>query len=466
MGAENNWTLPPITTSFIDCIFADEKPPEQNLIDHLSNTILPFGDSQLESAQISGGKSLSSFAKNRSKERIELILKYEGSRNYSPGDSVGIIPQNRPEEVDELLRLLDLESKADALVRLRLIDGSKKKLPPYLPLDTTPRYLLTNVIDIRGILKKAFLRSLAEFTSDTADRNFILGLCSKEGSTKYNEIVLRQQFLLCDFLRQRPSCKPPLHLLLEHLPRLLPRAYTIASSPKRYPNQIRIVFTVVTTTSGKPGICTSWLKEKYESFADLSTQVANLKLSSDEKINDPICDQVLLYFRKPNDFRCPDPGIPSILIGPGSGIAPFVGFLEHLACEGGCQKSEKNIDRCLYFGCRYPNEDQIYKDDMEGFMSRGVLTKNRVCFSRDPEKSNNCKYVQDLLYEDRDEIYELMKNRNCKIFVCGDASHMAKDVDATILTILREKSGITNEEAVLELKELEKSKRYMKDVWR
>jgi len=150
---------------------------------------------------------------------------------------------------------------------------------------------------------------------------------------------------------------------------------------------------------------------------------------------------------------------PVIMIGPGTGFAPFRGFIQDRAHH---KEQGKEIGpMVLYFGCRRSDQDYIYCKDLENYLKDGVLSELHVAFSRE---SDSKVYVQNKLWENRQSTWNLVE-QGAHIYVCGDARNMARDVQAMFIKIAMELGGKTEEEATKFIKELERQKRYQADVW-
>ena len=158
-------------------------------------------------------------------------------------------------------------------------------------------------------------------------------------------------------------------------------------------------------------------------------------------------------------FRLPeDASIPLIMIGPGTGLAPFRGFLQERAA---LKTQEKAVGKSLlYFGCRCPDQDFIYEDELQAFVEQGV-TELSVAFSRLDGKKT---YVQDKIKQDQDKVWQLIE-QGAIIYICGDASKMAPDVHKVFATIYQDKTGKSEQEANQWLDELMAANRYLVDVW-
>merc|ERR1712165_237380 len=207
-------------------------------------------------------------------------------------------------------------------------------------------------------------------------------------------------------LSDLPSCKPPVDHVLELLPRLQPRFYSIASSGKVSPTSIAICGVVVEykIPDGRSnyGVATTWLREK-------------LPVGEGEE---RICPKVPAYVRR-SQFRLPNRAqTPVIMIGPGTGLAPFRGFIQERAWQ---KENGKTVGEThLYFGCRNKDIDYIYRDELEKYEADGVL-KLHTAFSRDQGQK---VYVTHRLRENAAEFWRLIGEENAHFYICGDAKMM------------------------------------------
>ncbi|KAH7695092.1 FAD binding domain containing protein [Aphelenchoides avenae] len=147
------------------------------------------------------------------------------------------------------------------------------------------------------------------------------------------------------------------------------------------------------------------------------------------------------------------------MIGPGTGLAPFRGFLQERLWHK--QQGKEMADMLLFFGCRHPEHDYIYKDELEQYTHEGPLTLNHVAFSR---TQNEKVYVQHKVWDERERLWSLIQ-AGANIYVCGDARNMARDVHNTFLRIFTDVGAKTEEEANKLMKDLERQRRYQADVW-
>jgi methionine synthase reductase len=398
---------------------------------HQNNMKLPFSTQPIQSARVLRNLSLSS--PDAVKTYMELDLEPESWFDYLPGDSVGLVCKNSKIEVLELSKKLGFGSKLDSTCTISVMNETKKaraKIPEFVSPVVGLSLLLESSLDIRSVPKKLFLRSLAEHTSSPEQKRRIHELSSKQGSEEYMKLVVEPKLGLVDFLQTFSSCQPPLSLLIENLPRLLPRYYSFSSSPSREVNKISFVYTVV--DSPRPGLATSWMKTLTPG------------------------DSVQIYPRSSSGFHPPDtPDQPYIMVCAGSGLGPFLGFLEQRRAL-----NATNSKVWLFFGCRSKDKDFLHRDKLEGYKQDGILSNLTVAFSRD-DTQDGIKYVQDAVEKSGAEVSKLLLEQDAFVYVCGDAKDMGKSVYSAFSRIL-DTSGV---DGVQYLAKMTSEKRYKQDLW-
>lgn len=224
-----------------------------------------------------------------------------------------------------------------------------------------------------------------------------MGSSSEEGKSLYNSYIRDQCRDLINLLENFSSLRPPIDHVMELMPRLQARYYSISSSPKLYPNSIHITCTVIEyqTKDGRTrkGVATNWLSNKI--------------------VTDELKPKVPIYVRK-SQFRLPFKfQTPIVMIGPGTGLAPFRGFIQ----ERDYYRKEGKLvgNSILYYGCRKRAEDYLYPEELEEYEKNGTLTKLNIAFSRDQAEK---VYVTHLLQRDSSLIWTMMKEGG-HIYVCG-----------------------------------------------
>ena len=374
----------------------------------------------------------------RSTRHIELELPENTS--YKAGDHLAVVPHNGDELINRVMSRFGFEE--NSFIRLRKTATRKT----FLPTDETIslRRILRDYVELQEVATRTEIKILAEFTECPPHKIQMLAWSGDDPASeaRYREEILSKRKSVLDLLEEFPACELPFELFLEMLAPLRPRYYSISSSPLADEKRLSITVAVVeeNARSGHgifKGVCSNYLKRQ----EDESTIYAFVK---DTK----------------SVFRLPEnPKTPIIMIGPGTGIAPFRGFLqERLALK----KSGAEIgDALLFFGCRHPEQDFIYEDELHEFENENIV-KISTAFSRF-DGQPKC-YVQNEIYTKRDEIWQLLED-GAAIYVCGDASRMAPDVRLTFGAIYGEKNGANIEQSEKWLDEMTANGRYLVDVW-
>jgi cytochrome P450/NADPH-cytochrome P450 reductase len=373
-------------------------------------------------------------ASDRSTRHIELALP-EGV-NYRAGDHLGVIPHNSEALVNRVVARFGFAPGTH--IRLRRTTNRKSFLPTDRAVAVTQ--LLTDYVELQDVATRSQIQTLIEYTECPPHRIQLQALA--EDDERYKDEVLTKRKSVLDLLEEYPACTLPFEAYLEMLPLLRPRYYSIASSPLVAPNAVSIAVAVVEAParSGRgtfAGVCSNYLRGHN-------------------------AGEVLYAFVKDtkSSFRLPaDPATPIIMVGPGTGFAPFRGFLQERAA---LQAQGQTIGASLlFFGCRHPEQDFIYEDELRQFAADGI-TQVVTAFSRIEGEAK--RYVQDEIYARRDEVWQLLE-AGAVVYVCGDASRMAPDVRRTFAAIVREKTGRNEKEAEQWMNDLTAQNRYLVDVW-
>jgi len=378
---------------------------------------------------------------DRSCMHIEFDI--EGSKmRYDSGDHVAVYPVNNSEAVEKIGKITG--TNLDTVFSLINTDEESSKKHPF-PCPCSYRTALTHYLDITMNPRTHVLKELAEYCSNPEEKEKLklMASTSPEGKALYHDFIVHDNRNIVHILEDLPSCKPALDHLCELLPRLQPRYYSISSSPKLYPNTVHITAVLVQyetpTKRINKGVATSWLALK--------------KPEPGKEITVPI------FIRK-SQFRLPTkPQTPIIMIGPGTGFAPFRGFIQ----ERNYAKEEgKPVgDTILYYGCRKKAEDYIYGEELEEFVRKGSVTLH-CAFSRDQKEK---VYVTHLLKNNAEELWKAVGESNGHIYICGDAKNMATDVRNILQNIIQEKGNMDSAQALAYIKKMETQKRLSADVW-
>lgn len=344
---------------------------------------------------------------------FEIDLKGWGL-NYEVGDSMTVIPTNDPGLVDEIIAMLGAKSDAP-------VPGSKGQ-------PTTLREALLRDYRITQTTPK-FLKAIAERASAAPLLNELLAPERKQDLDTYlwgMEVI--------DFLGEHPSIKFTPEEFVALLAKLQPRLYSISSSLKLHPEAVHFTIDVVHYESHgrqRKGVCSSFLAERAE-------------------------DAPVPVFPNTSKFRLPEASdTPIIMVGPGTGVAPFRAFLQERKAVGARGKA------WLFFGSQREKSDYFYREEFDQLKKDGFLTRIDTAFSRDQAEKI---YVQNRMTENGAELWKWL-DEGAHFFVCGDAKRMAKDVDAALRKVIQEHGGLSESATNDYMEKLKSDKRYKRDVY-
>ena len=349
------------------------------------------------------------------KETRHIELELEPGMTYTPGDAVGILPENRPSEVAEVLAALKMTGTERVLDHYKVEISLEEALRTRLNL---------------GKLTRGSVTQYAKLTGDPELQRISL----PDNRSKAEEYVYGREFI--DLITEYPGGITDPQQLFVVLGRLTPRMYSIASSQALVENAVHTIVRVVRYVSHKrerQGLCSGHLGERT-----------------------PTGSTVPIFLHANNNFRLPeDPTTPVIMVGPGTGIAPFRAFLQHRKAYG------HTGDNWLFFGEQRRASDFLYREDLESMHHDGILTRFDTAFSRD---QSHKIYVQDRMQEHAAELYQWLE-RGAYFYVCGDATRMAKDVDSALLDAVAKGCHCTLDAAQEYVATMKKEKRYQLDVY-
>ena len=342
---------------------------------------------------------------------FEISLQDSGL-SYEPGDSLGVIPQNNPQVVDDLLSATGLTGEETVLV------GEEK---------LSLREALINRLACT-VLSKIQIKKFNEIAQDSKLEE-LLQPANRDAFADYlwgRELI----DLFMEFPQQGIGADD-LVALLRPMP---PRLYSIASSIKAHPEQVHLTVAIVRYDSHgrkREGVCSSYLADR-------------------------VGESIPCYFHPNKNFKLPeDSQMSVIMVGPGTGIAPFRAFIEERKATGATGKN------WLFFGDRSSKTDYLYGEEWEQYRKDGLLTDLDLAWSRDQTEK---EYVQHKMLAKGKELFAWLQD-GASFYVCGDASRMAKDVDSALRQIAQSEGSMSEEDAGVWVKSLQKEKRYLKDVY-
>jgi sulfite reductase (NADPH) flavoprotein alpha-component len=365
-------------------------------------------------AKIVVNRSLCGEGSKKDTRHFEIDLTGWGL-NYEVGDSMTVWPTNDPALVDELIKTIGAR-------------GDEEVKGPNGP--KTLREVLLRDCRITQTTPK-FLKTIAERAVNGAP--LLSELLKPERKQDLDAYLWGMEVI--DFLIEHPSIKWVAQEFIDTLAKLMPRLYSISSSLKAHPEQVHFTIDVVHYESRgrlRKGVCSTFLAERAD------------------KAPVPV-------YPNTSKFRLPEDGnIPIIMVGPGTGVAPFRAYLQERRAVGAKGKN------WLFFGSQHEHCNYFYKEELTDLKRDGVLTRLDCAWSRDQADK---AYVQHKMLNCAAEIWKWMDGEGAHFFVCGDARRMAKDVDAALRKIIQEQGGKSEEQTNEYVEKLKSDKRYKRDVY-
>jgi cytochrome P450/NADPH-cytochrome P450 reductase len=376
-------------------------------------------------------------ASDRSTRHIEVQL--PSGISYRVGDHLSVVPRNDPALVDSVARRFGF-LPADQ-IRLQVAEGRRAQLP--VGDTVSVGRLLSEFVELQQVATRKQIQIMSEHTRCPVTKPKLLAYVGDDAaaSDHYRADILGKRKSVFDLLEEHPACELPFHAYLEMLSLLAPRYYSISSSPSGDPQRCSVTVGVVEgpASSGRgiyKGICSNYLAGR-RAGETIQATVRETKAG----------------FRLPDDAS-----VPIIMVGPGTGLAPFRGFLQERAALKA--KGASLGPAMLFFGCRHPDQDYLYADELKAFAADGI-TELHTAFSRAEGPKT---YVQNLVAAQKDRVWSLIE-KGAIIYVCGDGGKMEPDVKAALVAIYRERKGADAEAALRWIDDLGTSNRYVLDVW-
>jgi cytochrome P450/NADPH-cytochrome P450 reductase len=374
---------------------------------------------------------------DRSTRHVEVQL--PDTVTYRVGDHLSVVPRNDPALVDSVARRFGF-LPADQ-IRLNVSEGRRAQLP--VGEVVSAGRLLTEFVELQQVATRKQIQIMSEHTHCPVTKPKLLALVGDDAASteRYRTDVLGKRKSVFDLLEEHPACELPFHAYLEMLSLLAPRYYSISSSPSGDAARCSVTVAVVEApaSSGRgiyKGVCSNYLAGR---------RVGDIVHAT--------VRETKAGFRLPDDAS-----VPIIMIGPGTGLAPFRGFLQ----ERAARKVQGAMlgPAVLFFGCRHPEQDYLYADELKAFAAGGI-TELHTAFSRAEGPKT---YVQNLVAAQKDKVWRLIE-QGAIVFVCGDGGKMEPDVKATLMSIHQEKTGSNADAASRWIDDLGTKNRYVLDVW-
>lgn len=349
------------------------------------------------------------------KETLHVEISLEGSGlEYEVGDALGILPRNCADNVAELIRLGGWDSSTP------------------VALGDSPALSLEEALLTRLDLRKP-TSALVDAVAKTEGCEGVIELLTPERKSVLQEYLGPREVI--DLLSEFPAFRPGAGDFVKLLGKLQPRLYSISSSLRAFPGEVHLTVGIVryeTCGRQRKGLCSTFLADRV-----------------------PCGGAVPVYVQPSHGFKLPkDPATPIIMVGPGTGIAPFRAFLHERRATGAPGKS------WLFFGDQQSASDFLYRDELKSLQRDGYLARLDTAFSRDQKEK---VYVQNRMLENAAELFAWLES-GAHFYVCGDAKRMAKDVDAALHKVVGF-AGRTSDEAAEYIQKLKSEKRYQRDVY-
>jgi sulfite reductase alpha subunit-like flavoprotein len=356
---------------------------------------------------------------------------------YGLGSCLAIHPKNNKEEVDKFIDFYRLHGEEEVDIAAVARDSKRSSLPE----KTTIRQLFTEVLDIFGKPNKRFYEYLRLF-AEGSERDHLELFAKREGKEEYRQ-NREETITFFDLLKQYPSAHPPLEYLVEMVPIIKPRYYSIASANKMYPDKLELSVMTVdwTTPSGKKrhGLTTNYLKDQ---FVNKDANPAATVSVKPAVVNFPLDDMT-----------------PQVMVGVGTGIAPFRAMIQYRAQLN--KEGKKTGPMSFFMGVQSKKVDYLYGSEFEGYHAQGILTEHTPAFSRDQAQKI---YVQDKLAESN-TLYDSLVTNKGYFYLCGPSRRVPLQVKEGIFKSWKRTHGLTEEQCIAEEMKMREDGRWNEETW-
>ncbi|KAL3869039.1 hypothetical protein ACJMK2_041766 [Sinanodonta woodiana] len=432
--------------------------PTEEMSPNVCDGLSKLHGKNVVSCRLIESKQLQSLESSRQTLLVRFDTEGTSELQYSPGDHLAVFAENVPALVNGVLACLHSAPPVDQNIKIEM---QSLRTTPLGKIQSWERFLrfpvctlrtaLSRYLDITTPPTQSFLKILATHVSSDCDKE---GLENLANDLQMYEVWKYDKYPnLLEVMEEFPSLNIPADLILTQLPLLQQRYYSISSSPALYPGEIHATVAVVKrrTQGGKgalrEGVCSSWLK----------------RIAPGTIV--PCFIRTVRSFHMPNDNT-----LPVIMVGPGTGIAPFRSFWQQRKVERKMLPVPHVPDKFrsgwgridLYFGCRMPQVDDIYRKDLQTAKEEGVLTNVYTVYSREPGKPK--MYVQDYLIRNGSDVYNSIVLEGGHIYVCGEAK-MAEDITSALEKIFEKEGNMPAQDAKNFILKLRYSNQYHEDIF-
>ena len=419
----------------------------------------PFGPTQPYPAQLTHNLRLTPLSHFQDVRHLRFSLP-PSHPPFQPGDVIDIFPRNNPAVAATFLSTLSLSPPT----LISLTPTPTASSTTHLPSHCTLQELCEVHLDIAGTPKRSFFAFLALHATDALQREKLLDFCTKEGQAELWRYCQKERRTYTEVLQDFASARPPLDELIAHIPRLAPRSFSIASSALLHPGQVDVTAALLTFTTPwkrkRMGVCSTFLSLLPQSHGTDSL---------------PSVVYVPVVVRS-GGFVLPKfigwGGPPVLMIGPGTGVAPFRAMCQHKQAllsspppSASHSSSSTFSPYLLVFGNRNRAADFLYEEEWARWEEDGVLTWPVVtAWSRDQEDK---VYVQDRLVEEgvRSAVFEFLVRQRGVLVLAGSSGAMPREVRRAIVRVLQMEGGMDEADAQAYVRGMEKERRYIQETW-
>ncbi|KNC96604.1 uncharacterized protein SPPG_08188 [Spizellomyces punctatus DAOM BR117] len=356
----------------------------------------------------------------------------ENDATYSAGDVMVIRPRNLPDEIQTVINHFGWQDIADKPFAL-IPNHADNRVPLHWGKTHTIRHLFEHHLDIFGRPRRYFFELLSFFTTDPLHSEKLREMASPSGQDELYSYAYRPKRTMFEILQDFHSAKIPLRYLLDLIPEMRPRSFSISSSPIACPHKIHLTVAIIQyktkLKTPRTGVCTKWMRTLQPG-------------------------DIVPFRIKRGTMKLPPIEAPLLMVGPGTGVAPMRSFLQ--------ERIQFNArDNTLFFGCRYREKDYIYQSEFEQYEKDGSLSLV-AAFSRDQEDKI---YVQHRIKEHSALVYQKVFNQNGYVLLSGNALRMPIDVADALAECLVIEGGMERQQAEKFVKDLEKEGRFQQECW-